>query len=88
MIRKEIIATLKDIASYWAISYDFNDDINYIVFDTGFKIELVDNKLVIKEIETKEKVICDTRLVKNIFIDDDKLIIEDKIQLYAFNILN
>lgn len=88
MTRKEIIATLEDIASYWAISYEFNEDINYIVFDTGFKVELIDDKLIVKEILTKEEIIFNIKLVKNIFVDNDKLIIVDRFLDFTLNILN
>ena len=87
MTREEIIATLEDIASYWAISYEFNEDTNYIVLDTGFKIELIGNKLIAKRIGTKEEVIFNIRLVKNIFVDDDdELIIVDRFLDFAFKI--
>ena len=79
MTREEIIATLEDIAPYWAIGYEFNKDVNYIVLDTGFKIELIDNKLIVKRIGTKEEITFNIKLVKNIFVDDDdELIIVDR----------
>lgn len=86
MTRKEIIATLKDIAPYWAIGYEFNEDVNYIVIDTGLKFELIDNKLIVKEIETKKELIFNIKLIKNIFVDDDVLVIVDRFLDFVFKI--
>ena len=88
MTRKEIIATLEDIAVYWSGNYEFNEEANYIVFDKGLKIELIDNKLIIKRIGTKEQILLNIILINNIFVDDDKLIIEHAFRIYIFNILN
>lgn len=87
MTREEIIATLEDIAVYWSGNYEFNEEANYMVLDTGFKIELIDNKLIVKRIGTKEEVTFNIKLVKNIFVnDDDELIIVDRFLDFAFKI--
>lgn len=86
MTRKEIIATLEDIAVYWSGNYEFNEEANYVIFDTGFKFELIDNKLIVKEIETKKELIFNIKLIKNIFVDDDALVIVDRFLDFIFKI--
>lgn len=86
MTREEIIATLEDIAIYWSGNYEFNEEVNYVVFDTGFKIELIDNKLIVERIGTKEELTFNIKLVKNIFVDDDELVIVDRFLDFVFKI--